>query len=98
MEIKAALISKTYSSDDIGNQIETAAEKEIYCTIESISQSEFFASGQTGLKPEYKLIMWRFEYNGAKNVKLQGKTYSIYRTYCNNDKIELYLSEKVGDK
>jgi SPP1 family predicted phage head-tail adaptor len=69
----------------------------VFGGIESISQSEFFNAGQSGLKPDYKVIMWGFEYDGQEVVKIDDIKYSIYRTYQRkDDKIELYLIQKVG--
>lgn len=93
------LIKKTYVSDDIGQQIPAETIKTVFADIQSISQNEFFKAGQSGLKPQYKILIWGFEYNGETAIELDGKKYSVYRTFLRNDeKIELYLTEKVGEK
>jgi hypothetical protein len=67
--------------------------------LESVSQSEYFSAGESGLKPEHKVIIWAFEYQGEKIAELNGVKYSIYRTFQNTkkNKIELYLTKKAGD-
>ncbi|NMA65320.1 MAG: phage head closure protein [Clostridiaceae bacterium] len=91
------LIKKTYVSDEIGQQIPTATKKTVFADVEGISQNEFFKAGRTGLKPQYKILIWVFEYNGEAAVELDGKKYSVYRTFLRDDeKIELYLTEKLG--
>lgn len=93
------LIKKTYTPDEIGQQIPTETIKTVFCEIQSISQNEFFKAGQSGLKPQYKILIWGFEYSGEIAIELDGKKYSVYRTFLRNDeKIELYLTEKVGEK
>lgn len=93
------LINKTYTSDEIGQQIPTETIKTVFADIQSISQKEFFQAGQSGLKPQYKILIWGFEYSGETAVELDSKRYSVYRTFLRNDeKIELYLTEKVGEK
>lgn len=93
----AYLISKSIIEDDIGNQIEQETSKEVFCTVESISQSEYFQASQSGLKPQLKLTICEFDYSGETVVEYNLKRYSIYRTFLRNDEhIELYLTEKAG--
>ena len=70
---------------------------DVFAQIESISQKEFFAGAETGLKPEYKVSVWADDYDGQPIVVIRGKRYPVYRTYMRQDqKIELYLSDKAG--
>ena len=89
------LVSKTYASDSIGNQIAQRAEKKVFAQIGSITQKEFSAAGQMGLKTELKAVVWKFEYSGEEAVILNDTEYAIYRTYVNGDKIELYLTKEL---
>ena len=96
-DIVIKLISETYTFDEVLNQIATETVKEVYGSIESISQSEFFNAGQSGFKPDYKVVVWGFEYSNENVVEINGTKYSVYRTYSRkDDKIELYLTSKVG--
>lgn len=90
------LIGKTYSFDDYGNQISTDTEKEVFAEIQSVSQTEFFEAGQTDFKAEYKVIIWDCEYSNERVIEYNNQQYSVYRTFLKGDKIELYLSQKVG--
>lgn len=79
------------------------AEREtadVFGTVDSVSQSEFFEGGRIGLQPDLKLVIYDFEYNGELIVKVAGKLYSVYRTYCvpGTDFIELYVTERGGTK
>lgn len=70
---------------------------DVFARVESISQTEFFAGAEKGLKPEYKISLWTDDYNGQPLVIVSGKRYSVYRTYTRADqKIELYVSDKAG--
>ncbi len=92
-----SLISTSIVADDIGNQIEQEVSKEVFCTIESISQAEYFSASQSGLKSQFKVTIFEFDYNGATIVDYNSKRYSVYRTYLRNDeRIELYLASKAG--
>ena len=76
---------------------ETTEETEVFATVESIGQSEFFAAQQSGMHAELKIVVWASDYTGEPLCEIQGKRYNIYRTYMRRDgKTELYLGEKVG--
>ena len=93
----ATLISYTYAPDSIGQMISTASTTDVFCNVQSISQSEWYQGGQNGLKPEYKITMFAPDYSGQKEVELNGVKYGVYRTYLRQDEnIELYLERKVG--
>jgi SPP1 family predicted phage head-tail adaptor len=91
------LCSMGITKDEIGNQIPTPSSTEVFCTVESISQSEYFQASQKGLKPQLKITMWEFDYSGETTIEWNTKKYTVYRTYLRNDeRIELYLTTKAG--
>ena len=76
---------------------ETTEEKEVFATVESVGQSEFFSAAQAGLKAEFKISLWIDDYDNEVYVKINGRNYDIYRTYMRRDgKIELYCGKKIG--
>lgn len=76
---------------------EHTEEKEVFATVESVGQGEFFAAAQTGLKAEFKIVVWIDDYDGEVWVKIQNRNYDIYRTYMRkHGKIELYCGKKIG--
>lgn len=92
------LISETYTADAIGQMVATEVEKDVYCNVSSVSQSEWFQGGQNGLKPEWKVTMFAPDYDGQKVVEFNGVRYGIYRTYIRQDELlELYLERKIGN-
>lgn len=71
--------------------------REVYCDVESVSQSEFFEGGRNGLNPAYKFTMFAYDYQGERTLEYKGQRYGIYRTYLRkNDQIELYAERKGG--
>lgn len=91
------LISETYTTDSIGRRIPVETSRMVFCSIGSITQSEFFEAGQSGISPEYRVTMNDTEYNGEKIAELNSVRYGIYRTFRRkNELIELYLERKVG--
>ncbi len=91
------LIAVTYIKDDIGQEIEQEVLKQVFCQVESVSMSEWFRAGRDGMKPQYKVTMFFYDYNGEQVADYNGERYAVYRTYIrNNELIELYLEKKVG--
>lgn len=91
------LISVAYTTDGIGQRIPTETEKQVYCKVRSVSQSEWFEAGRNGLKAELQATMFAYDYSGEEICEYNGKRYGIYRTYLRGtDEIELYLERKAG--
>ena len=96
------LIDVTYSEDDIGQQIETPTYRKVYASSKSVPQSEFFAAGQSDIKPSACFIVRTGEYREERKLRYptgdSGKIYTIYRTYNRtNEMTELYCEQRVGD-
>lgn len=53
----------------------------IFCDVESITQSEFEAVGQKDIKPQYKFLVWSFEYSNQTEIEYNGQRLTVYRTY-----------------
>ena len=91
------LIAVSYTQDAIGQQVPMETRREVFCNLSSVSASEWFEAGQAGLNPEYRAIMFVYDYNGEKIAELEGNRYGVYRTYLGrDDMIELYLERKAG--
>lgn len=76
---------------------ENTEETEVFATVESVGQKEFFSAAQAGFEAEYKISLRIEDYDGEVYVKLDGRNYDIYRTYRRRDgKMELYLGKKIG--
>lgn len=75
----------------------TDEKTEVFATVESVGQTEFFKAAQTGYNSEIRISVWNSEYDGQPIAEIEEKRFSIYRKFCRNDgKIELYLTEKIG--
>lgn len=90
------LITQTITTDKYGNEVATETEKTVFCEVDSISQTEFFAAENTELNPEYKFTIFFGDYDGQALVKFNGARYSVYRTYRTGDNLELYTERKIG--
>lgn len=86
------LIKESPEAHGVGTDpLET--EREVYCTVKSIGQTEAYQAMGIGLNPELKVIMAHdFEYDGEALCELDGVRYHILRTYITEaDGIELTL-------
>lgn len=91
------LISVTYSTDSIGQRVPEEVSRDVFCDISSVSASEWFEGGRSGMNPEYRATMFSPDYNGEQIAELDGVRYGIYRTYLGrNETVELYLEKKAG--
>ena len=81
------------------SQLDECTEEhlEVFATIESAGQEEFFKAAQSGFKSKYKVSLWQSDYEGQSIASVRGERLSIYRTYEGRDqKVELYLGKKAG--
>lgn len=93
----AYLISETHEADELAQMIPMEHRREVFCTIGSVQQSEWFSAGRNGLKAQLRLKVFADDYAGETMVEVDGVRYEIYRTYLgDNSKMELYLKKAGG--
>lgn len=92
------LISRTFTSDTIGQQVATETIKTVVAELKSINRSEWVAAHQVGYNPVVAAIVSAFDYNNEEIVEIDSERYVVYRTYSRKDDyIELMLRKKVGE-
>jgi len=96
--IDFVLLQKTRTKNTFGYYEETVKERTVFGRIGDVSASEFFAGGQAGFKPEYRITMFAPDYEGEDQCQIGDETFSIYRTYhATTDTLELYLERRAGN-
>lgn len=90
------LITESFTTDRYGNEVATETKTEVFCEVYSISQNEFFSAGKEGFRPSFRFDVFFDDYDDQQIVEYNGKRYSVYRTYRNNDTMELYAEMRVG--
>lgn len=91
------LVGATLTQDGLGQMVETPIYRKVYAKLKSVPQSEFFAAGQTDIKPSACFVVRTGEYDGEKKIRYNGAIYSIYRTYdTKNEMTELYCEVRAG--
>lgn len=91
------LISVTITEDDIGNQIETPVEREIFANEFSVSSGEFYNAAVTGLRLAKQFEVYSFEYQGESKLKHNNVTYRIVRTETRGEKTRLTCERVAAD-
>lgn len=91
------LVAVRYSEDDIGQRIPAETARNVFCSIASVSASEWFEAGRSGMKAALKVTVFEPDYRGEQIAVVDGVRYGIYRTYrTKNETLELYLEAKAG--
>ena len=91
------LIGVTYTTDSIGQLVPQETRRDVFCSLSSVSASEWFEAGHAGLNAEHRATMFAYDYAGETMAELDGVRYGIYRTYLGrNETVELYLERKAG--
>lgn len=87
-----------YKSDELKQQVPDGKTiRDIFCSVKSVTRSEWATAAQQGLKAAYCVTVWADEYEGETIAILNGIRYAVYRTYQpNSEDIELYLQQKAG--
>lgn len=98
MDATIKLIKITTTQDALGYPVETETAREAFCSVESVTRSEFFQAGKAGIVPDYVFSVNAIEYEGEKELEYNGDKFGIYRTYKadGSDYIELYAEYKSG--
>ncbi len=92
------LITETQTQNQYGILETSTEKKKVFCQVDSVTSSEFFDGGRSGLNPEFRMTLFKYDYSGEKLLEYNGQEYSIYRTYIRRtDEIELYVERKGGN-
>lgn len=92
------LVSESFSQDAYGVMTSTQTLRKVFADVQSVTGSEWFEGGRNGLNPEYRMRVFRSEYHGEDTLVYDGKYFAIYRTYMDNDIMELYVEKKKGEE
>lgn len=91
------LIAETHTRNEYGVDITTETARKVFCSLKSVSRSDFYAAEQTGLALDHVFITNPVNYHGERIVEYQGNRYEITRTYQpSSDSLEIYAGHKVG--
>lgn len=101
------LVKDTYMIDPKGQRIPAKVPRTVFCDVSSVTGTEWFSGANNGMRPEYRITMFAYDYDGEteanyggeidNGIVLGGIDYTIYRTYKRaTDELELYLERRTG--
>ena len=68
------LITKTYTEDAIAQRIPAETTRNVFCSIASVSASEWFEAGRAGMQAALKVTMFAPDYQGEQIAVVDGGT------------------------
>lgn len=92
------LVSESFTQNTYGVMTKTETTTKVYADVQSVTRSEWFEGGRNGLNPEYRMRIFHSEYDGQQILIYNSVYYTIYRTYMDNDIIELYVEKRKGNE
>ena len=94
----ATLVARTFETkDSFGAWHATESQKTVYGYFDSVTASELFEGGRSGLNPEFRFVMTDLDYDGQTILIRGSERFTVYRTYRpNNGTVELYCERKGG--
>jgi len=87
---------KTYDENGVEKEVLTN-KKEVFCLVGGIYMKEFYEAQASGIKAQYKIVVSLIDYDNETVVEYRDETYSVYRKYPSDDKMELYLRSDIGE-
>lgn len=85
------LVKETYELDEIGQRVQRESARPVYCDVTSVSGQEWFQANQQGMKPMFRIRMFKYDYEGELIVNIGGtleggeltggRRYGVYRTF-----------------
>ena len=68
------------------HQAVTETARTVYCTVQSVSRSEFYTALNAGVQPEWVFVLALAEdYQGERVVRYRGQKLRVVRTYMTAD-------------
>jgi head-tail adaptor len=92
-----SLIGETMDTDTIGQQDPTEQSFDIPCSEYEITENERADLYQMDLYADFRIRIFREEYDGEKIVEYLGKRYRVETVKYVADCADLYLTERIGD-
>ena len=88
---------RTY--DSYGNETIAKIERDVFVHPRGVYQSEFYNAAQNGLRPSLTLfIAHRADYDGERNLRYEGKEYSVIRADWYADGVNLVCEERIHEQ
>lgn len=93
------LISKTHTTNEVGDSVEKIEKSMRLAKLKSIGQSEFYQAQAQGLKPEIKFVLADYlDYNGQEEIEYNNFRYKVLRTFrTEKNEIEIVCYDGIRE-
>ena len=79
------LITDSPRAHGVHERVESSSRM-VYCTVQSVSRSEYYQASNIGLQPNYVLKLFNYrDYEDEMKLIFRDKVYRIIRTYITPD-------------
>ncbi|HIX43026.1 MAG TPA: phage head closure protein [Candidatus Kurthia intestinigallinarum] len=92
----AELMQEQIIKTSLGQERKSFVPSEVFCKKKSVTRTEYFTAGQSGLRPSAMFKVHLLDYDQELYIRHEEKIYSIYRTFENGNFIELYCEVRSG--
>ena len=91
------LLKEEDIQDEYGVYSTVIVRRDVFCNVSSVTASEFFEGGRSGLNPAFRMSLFFGDYENEEMLEYNGQTYGVYRTFIKGtDTVELYVERKGG--
>lgn len=95
----ATLIKNEYIQDEYGREQPSTTSTEVFVSEIYYSEATRFDTGVDANKPDLKLMIRRYEYNGEQEMEYKGKKYQVIRIFSNGyEDLEVELKSVIKDE
>lgn len=93
------LITTTEATDRYGDAVIIETSRQVFCTVASVGEKEFYQAHAVGLKPEIKFILSDYlDYQNETIVSYDATRYRVLRTYRKGQELELTCYTEVNPR
>ena len=96
MDTAVKLVSQRYRQNAYGEEIEKETARSVYAEIDQIGRAEYFKAASLDLAPSFVAKTAAINYKGETILEHAGQRYAIYRTFVEDDTVELYCQREAG--
>jgi len=91
------LILPTQTVDEYGDPVVTEERREVYCSLRSVGQKEFYQAQAVGFQPELKFVLAdHLDYQGEPIAEHNGTRYRVLRIFRTGQELELICYREVN--
>lgn len=89
------LVSLSDATDSFGGYTET--EREVFCSVKSVTRNEFYLATAQNLKPEIVFVLTDYyDYQGEPIIIYKDVRFTVLRTFRKERSLEIVCQRRTG--